>query len=326
MRFRLLLLVILFSTSTLMAISPPIKRLRTLGLPWFTGPLLTPSGHTVEDGHYNIEPYIFYNVTHGKYTSSGKYQSTVDKRFWNLILPIQLGVAPNTEFDIIPQLFSNHKDGQSFTSIGDTELRIAYQVNERHTGLEFFPSANVYITETVPTGKYKKFSYDERDVQGTGSGTFLTSFGVVFTRTYHFGGEHFLALRSNLSYSVASKVRVKGFNAHGGGFRTDGYVYPGDQFLWQLGLEYSLNKNWGLANDFQYINTSRTKFTGQNGVLADGTEASNTSPSSYQWSVAPAIEYSFNMHIGLIAGVWFTFYGRNEDAFISGILALNVYY
>src|SRR5271166_6066085 len=27
--------------------------------PWFTGPLIAPSGYTVKSNHYNIEPYLY---------------------------------------------------------------------------------------------------------------------------------------------------------------------------------------------------------------------------------------------------------------------------
>jgi hypothetical protein len=45
-----------------------------------------------------------------------------------------------------------------------------------------------------------------------------------------------------------------------------------------------------------------------------------------QYSLAPAIEYNWNIDLGVISGVWFTFAGKNAEAFASWVTALNYYY
>ncbi len=49
-------------------------------------------------------------------------------------------------------------------------------------------------------------------------------------------------------------------------------------------------------------------------------------PSSEQWSLAPAIEYDWSTHFGVISGVWFTVAGRNAPAFANWVTAANFYF
>ncbi|MDN3505296.1 MAG: hypothetical protein P0S95_06960 [Rhabdochlamydiaceae bacterium] len=300
------------------------KKTNDLQLPWFTGPLLTPSGVTLYYPHYNIEPYYFFTMNHGEYDSNRRYQSTDKKTTGIFLLPLQFGIGTGIEFDLVSNITTNWKNGESFTGIGDTQTKLEFQVCRKHTG--FPPTGNVYVVISWPTGKYNHFSSHERDVQATGSGSFESMIGTTWSRAYHISGEHYFAWRSNLSLNFSSGVRVKGFNTYGGGFGCSGKVYPGWELNWDTGVEYSITKNWGLACDISFNYQGKTKFSGTSGTAFDGTEGKNTSPSNNQWSLAPAIEYDFNEHIGLIGGVWFTFAGRNSTAFTSGVLALNIYY
>ena len=295
-----------------------------LNLPWLTGPLLAPSGHVVPAGHIDIEPYNYFTFETGVYDSKHHHHSTPHVFSWSLPFLIQAGIAENWELDIVPELVSNHFRGHNFTSIGDTTVQLKYQVQNEPAGLKF-PS-NISINQSFPTGKYQKFSPGNELVQGTGSGAFVTTLGYTATRIYHVHKESFLVWRSFIGYSVASRVHVHGFNNYGGGFHANGYVYPGGKLTWILGAEYSLNRNWVLACDIQYLNQSKTRFTGNPGTLRDGRKSHVGLPSSWQWSIAPALEYNFNFHVGIIGGVWLTFAGKNTTQFTSGVIAVNLYY
>lgn len=296
-----------------------------LNLPWLTGPLLTPAGHVVPKGHINIEPYNYFTVNTGIYDGKRKHHSLPHKFVYNFPFLIQMGIADNLEMDIVPQLVSNHQNGHHFTSIGDSTVQLKYQVQNDPYGLIKVP-ANFAILQTFPTGKYQKFSPGHRTVQGTGQGAFTTTFSFTTTRLYHVHKESYFAWRNYLAYGVSSKVHVHGFNAYGGGFHANGYVYPGNEFSWLFGWEYSLNRHWALACDVAYNNQAKTHFSGNPGTNPDGSIAINSLPSSWQWSLAPALEYNFNFHIGVIAGVWFSFAGRNAAEFVSGVIAVNLYY
>ena len=308
-------------------VPPPMtqaEKNHEMGLPWFTGPLLTPSGHVVPIGHYNIEPYFFYNRHYGDYTHHGKKRTVDITNQFQLVLPIQFGIAPFIEVDVIPQLTSNNSVNGSYTNIGDTSVNLRFQVANHQKG--FVPSGNVFINQSFPTGHYRKFDPAKSDLQSTGSGAFTTTIGYGATRTYYLGGVHYLAWRTNLAYSISSKVSVEGFNSYGGGYGTNGYVYPGNSFTWLFGAEYSMNTNWVLSCDVQYTNSDRNKFRGTAGTSKSGGVAVSSAPSSDFWALAPALEYNWNEHIGLIAGSWFTVAGRNAPAFTSFVAALNIYY
>lgn len=293
-------------------------------LPWFTGPLITPSGYSLSYPHYNIEPYLSYTTRYGIYDANRHFVSTDKKRSIQFLLPIQLGIGKNLEFDINLNLIHHSQDGENFTSLGDTGTKLEYQVSDNPTG--FPPAGNIAISVIWPTGHYRNFSVHERNVQDTGGGSIQTRLMSTWTRTYQLAQESYFQWRWNFVYSIFSSVHVKGFNSYGGGFGTNGTVYPGNQFDTQIGLQLSLNRNWVLASDFVYKYRSKTKFSGINGTNVYGQEASNALPSSSSWGIAPAIEYNWNTHIGLIGGALFTIAGRNDIAFTSGIIALNIYY
>ena len=42
-------------------------------------------------------------------------------------------------------------------------------------------------------------------------------------------------------------------------------------------------------------------------------------------TIAPAVEYNFNQHVGLIAGPWFSLRGKNTTEFFGLVAALFLY-
>ena len=74
--------------------------------------------------------------------------------------------------------------------------------------------------------------------------------------------------------------------------------------------------------DLAYFTTNKTTFSGTAGTTAAGLPATTGGPSSDQLSVAPAVEYNATSNLGFIGGVWFSVWGRNSNAFVSGILSL----
>lgn len=119
---------------------------------------------------------------------------------------------------------------------------------------------------------------------------------------------------------------MKGFNTYGGARNTRGVVYPGNTFTADAAIQYNFTKQWAFACDLIYGHGNKNRFSGKRGTNRDGTKANMTAPSNEQWSLAPAIEYNFSQTLGLIAGPWFTFAGRNSAQFASGVIALNMYF
>src|SRR5580693_8788787 len=70
--------------------------------PWFTGPLLTPSATAIPFGHFNFEPYLFFTQNKGVYDKNWRSHHVPTFTNVNLQLPLQLGIAPDWEFDFVP--------------------------------------------------------------------------------------------------------------------------------------------------------------------------------------------------------------------------------
>ncbi len=116
---------------------------------------------------------------------------------------------------------------------------------------------------------------------------------------------------------------MKGFNIYGGGYKTRGKVYPGNAFSAILSFEFTFNEHWVFALDNVYTHANKIRFSGNPGFLVPDLVPSTVGgPSTEQLSFAPAIEYNFSSHLGMIAGSWFSAMGRNSLEFRSGIISV----
>ena len=301
------------------------------GTPWFTGPLLTPSPYTVDPGHINVEPYVFYSDTNGFYDGHSNRKDVVSYIQWYEQIPIQIGIAKGLEFDLVPSVYTNSKSDKSSTFLGDTLAALHYQAYKSPKNF-WFPSIKVGARVLFPTGNFDRFNPSNSDVQSSGGGCYSTTFTLGLGKAYHMYQGHYINFRTYFGYTYSFPTHVEGFNTYGGGYGTYGTVYPGNSFTWLLGLEYNLTRNWVLAFDLQYSASNKTSFDGVIGTVnpisesEDPVAAEIGSPSNWQWSIAPAIEYNFNTNWGIIAGPWFTIAGKNTGAFISVAAAVNIWY
>ena len=292
--------------------------------PWFTGPLLTPSGHIVPIGYFDLEPYLFITDIHERYDSEWHTRSVPKIFEVDPLLFTQIGLTEKIDFTITPGFFYARSQGRSTTQFDDLPLGFDFQlVKDLPDG--WWPAVKLSINESFPTGKYQKLDPKKNGLDAAGSGSYTTSLGIVISRMFHLYQQHYLSSRLNFSYSIPSHVHVKGFNTYGGGFGTRGTVKPGNSFSLLMGLEYNLSLHWALALDIANVYGNKTTFSGKRGVTSTGATAKVGGPSFDQVSLAPAIEYNFNQSVGIIAGVWFTVAGRNTGQFTSGTIAINWY-
>ncbi len=287
---------------------------------WFTGPLLTPSGHVVPLGHQNYEPYIYWTQTTGEYNSNWAPHSrpTFNNVFFQTLL--QFGVLPKTEFDIFPQFTYNETRGEHRWRVSDLPILLNFQLLYDHVD-NWAPGIKIKIGANIPLGKYDNLKENLYTTDAGGVGSWFPSFGVVFARMFHISGIHYLPCRLFLNYSIGTPVNVRGKSVYGGVKQTRGTVYPGNVFLVLASLEYSLSQNWALALDIEYQHTNKNRFSGR---TPPGTKP--VFPSRERFALAPAIEYNWNPNLGIIAGPWFTVAGRNSRDFISYVIAFNVYH
>ncbi len=291
--------------------------------PWFTGPLLTPSALVVPYGKVNIEPYVYLKTRKASYDAHGHSKNQPKFTEYNPQLICYIGVTECISFQFTPQLVSSRTEGQSSTHIGDLPLGFDFQLfaqNERP-----WAALKFYIRETLPTGHYQKLDPSNLGTDASGKGSFATQAGFIFSKEFHYSTWHYLRPRLALFGQYSHPVHVRGFNSYGGGFGAAGKVFPGAEYTALLGLEYSLSQRWALALDIKDVYNQKVRFKGQKGIGLNGAPASLGGGSSYQLSVAPALEYNFNEKMGLIGGSWFTLAGRNSTDFLTWVIAFNYY-
>lgn len=294
--------------------------------PWFTGPLIAPSAHVISRGHFNIEPFLYYTTSYGTYGPNWKAHSFSDNIYsLNVQVPVQVGLSKKIDFSISPQGFHNWTKGQSSWEVGDLPFGFDIQLLADEPD-KWWPAILIALKVAAPVGKYDHLDPRKNGIDGVGSGAWMRIASLVFGRLFHFSGVHYLNTRFVISYTVPTTAHVHGYNVYSGGHGTKGSVNPGNILSSDIGLEYSLTQNWVLALDIFYQHSDLNTFHGKRGRDANGNPNVTGTPSSEQFSLAPAFEYNWNTNLGLIAGVWFTYAGRNTSEFVSGVVAYNIYY
>lgn len=318
--------------------------------PWFTGPLLTPSGHVIPRGHSNYEPYIYWTDVQGSYDNHWHYFRTPPS-FEQVLsqTALQFGILPATEIDIFPQFLYNNSGGEHMWRVADLPVAVAFQLLMDQPDT-WWPAIKLRVGAIIPLGKYDRLDDKKRATDVGGYGNWAPSLSLVTTKVYHFGGPHYFAWRMGFTFTFTTPIHIHGISIWGGSLsvpqtRTPpvlapvvpfdvltptmdprqirGTIYPGCVFVTQQGFEYSLTQQLVLALDLQYVHANRTRFSGHSAGIP------MSASSAEQFSVAPALEYNFNANVGVIAGPWFTVAGRNNNqtnAFISWVFAINVYH
>jgi hypothetical protein len=288
--------------------------------PWFTGPLLAPSGHVVPQGSVNYEPYFYWSKTPRKYDNHWHSRS-LPHTFSNLLIQptFQIGILPATEFDLAPQYNYNNYRGVHDWTVGDIPIELAFQIVKHPPG-SWIPAIKLRLSSNLPIGNYQRLSPDKMGTDVGGSGNWNPGVGLVATRIIQLSGIHYLAWRFFMTYNIGTPVHVHGLNTYGGTPTTHGTVYPGNIFLTVFSMEYTLTTNWVFAIDFQYQHNNKTRFSGKSGGTALKT------PSSELVAIAPAIEYNWSANVGVIFGPYFPITGRNTGDFFQWIFAINIYH
>lgn len=285
--------------------------------PWYAGPLLTGSANTVDPGKYNQQPYLFVNDFYGIYDKNEKLRSQPDEVQTNSVYIAQTGLAKGWDLKLTLQGFYNRREGKGGGGFGDLSLETGIALVQQ---TPWIPAIKLGLTETFPTGKYDDLNPENNGIDATGAGAFSTTVSLNFSKVVWWVLLHPMNFRLSLNYTIPSHVSVTNFHAYGGADGASGTIKPGQSFTGNFAAEYSFTKYWVLAMDLSYVNQGRTRFTGNPGRLSTGEFAPSGTPSNEQLSLAPALEYNPYANMGFVGGVWFTVYGRNSSAFISGVI------
>jgi hypothetical protein len=293
--------------------------------PWFTGPLLAPSADTITIGHQNFQPYLFITDDVGFYNQNGRLTHQNTSQTISPSMLYTLGLTHFMDMQVTLPYDFNTRKNQFDSNISDISALLGFSIlkDQRHSIL---PSIRFTVGETFPTGRYQNLNPRKLGTDSTGAGSYQTTFGIIMQKLLLMYGIHYLRIRLSALYSITASTKVHNFNAYGGGFGTNGTASPGNQATFDLAFEYNLTQNWVTAIDIYYLTVNKSYFSGNSGVTITGAPATVGLRTLDQFSLAPAIEYNFNADLGVIAGVWFSVFGRNADDFVSGVISLNYYH
>ncbi len=289
--------------------------------PLFTGPLLARSGHTIPAGHHDFEPYFFYTDNLGMYG-----------RHWNLVhSPSHINLTANPLYSfgltdwmdvqfLLPYTVNNANGPHSYHHFSDTTVLMGFQLIEQHG---FWPDFRLSIAETLPTGKYENIN--NSGSSATGLGSYQTTLGFNFQYLYHLGGERYLRTRFVADYNYSSNLRVSGRSAYGGLPTSHGTVHPGPMVNVDLAFEYTWTRHWAVVMEGYFNHRQPSHFTGIVGNTTNKPVVIGHDTSD-ELSIAPAFEYNWNEHIGIIAGEWLSVTGKNAIDFMSTVVAINIFW
>lgn len=296
------------------------ERAKKMFNPWYAGPLITGSAHTLDPGLVNIQPYLYVFDNFALYDSKRHAHDIKKYIVVNPTATIQTGIFKWLDVTLGLQGYYKQREGVSSGNIGDTSLSFGIQLI-RET--EYIPAVKLALSESFPTGKYRNLKPHKAAVDSSGNGSFVTGIGLNFGKVIWWWLTHPLNVRLASKYSIYSDINVKNFNAYGGGYGTKGHVKTDGIFTADLGLELSLTQKVVIALDVCYEYDKKFTFKGKKGFTIDNEPAETGSPMSDVLSLAPALEYNFTPDIALIGGAWFSVYGKNAFDFACGIITFT---
>lgn len=290
--------------------------------PWFTGPLLAPAGRTVPLGHFNFEMYAFDTNLTGEYDATGKKIKIPPFKSLQYNPLFTYGLADNVDAEISVPYTINNSVGKRAEHIGDTTVILGFQAL-RQQPKSWVPNIRMVLAEVIPTGRYDNLNPTDLGTGITGAGCYQTILGVRFQDLSQFSETHYLRTRLALSYVYADPDKTTGKSGFGGTLTTRGHIKPGNTMGVDLAGEFTVTQNWVAVMEVYYIYHQESQFTGQDPYLG---KLLIHHPAFFTTSIAPAIEYNFSKHFGVIGGVWLTVKGKNSPAFSSAVIAFNTYW
>jgi hypothetical protein len=285
---------------------------------WWTGPLLAPNAGTLPQGHLLFEPYVYDVIGIGHFDQDGALKASRYQADYGSQSYINYGVTDIFTAGLIPR-FGHQQLGEGQNSaaavdLGDISLQGQLRLNNFDEASRI-PTISVNIGETFPTGRYDRL---DRLGDGLGSGTYSTAFALYGQSYFWMGNGRLLRTRLDLTYSVSTDVGVSGASVYGTTAGFHGHADPGDEFTADLAFEYSVTRQWVLALDLWYQRENSTTVAGNTGTYRSG--------DSQLFYVAPALEFNWSGRYGLIAGARIAAAGRNAEASVAPLAAINCFF
>ncbi len=325
----------------------------TYAEPWYSGPLLsepaivTPVGHGYLQVHaYKINNYGAYNENFGFYSLPRATTGEVDTQF-------NYGLTGNTEAQLLLTYLDNKTEGRQASNLGDTTITIASQLLLQN-GRKWPPNIKFMFRQLFPTGRFDQLNSELFGTDATGQGSYLTTFAMNMEHVTNLWGEHYLIEFATIAVTLPSTITLNGFSLYGGGRETHGTMWPGNEISFNLAVEYSPSQHWGFILESFILAQKASHFRGHLGpveprfgfagtarhrrlnllrrVILNRLRPSHLNLGSdqlighgnvSQFTLIPAIDYSFTKNVSLTGGVWFTVAGKNSPAFYTPMLSFT---
>lgn len=297
----------------------------TYSAPWYTGPLLAPSGKTIPRGHIDLETYAFYTENTGRFDRHWKLIESPSSQSIQINPLFSYGLTSNMDLQFSLPYTINRSQGQSGKHIGDVFALLGFQALEQKESA-WRPDLRLTIQQIFPTGRFDDLNPTNLGTDVTGVGSYQTTFGLNFQHLNTLFQRYYLRKRLSLTYLYAAPVHIRGHTSYGGNAETNGSISPGNMASIDLAGELSLTQNWVLVMEGFYFKRNASNFTGNPGLNSEGLPLTIGNDIIQEFSLAPAIEYNFSANYGLIAGVWFSVKGKDAPDFMSTIIALNAFW
>jgi hypothetical protein len=295
---------------------------------WWTGPLLAASASTLPQGHFLVEPYLYDDITYGRYDTQGRRASTPHENDFGSQSYLLYGLMDRVSIGLIPRFgFEEASQGGSSSrvGVGDLTFQAQYRLTLFREG-GWVPTTSLVLGETVPTGRYDRLGQHPAD--GFGAGAYTTTISVYSQDYFWLGTGRILRTRLDLSYAFSNGVAVDGVSVYGTGAGFAGRANPGDSLTADSSWEYSVTRNWVLALDLVYEHAASTTVVGSyvwsQSVSANLPAIQESSGASRSFGFAPAIEYNWSARMGVIVGARFIPTGSNTSITVTPVAAINM--
>jgi hypothetical protein len=285
--------------------------------PYYGGPLITPGAAIPDPGHFALQPYLFLNDTIGRYDDRGRRHPIPHIHAVNPFLLAFAGIAKRVGLQFAGGYVWNWQSGNRASGWTDPSLTLLLPIVKEDPDR---PAIMLAVRQAFPGGRYQNLNPNRGGLDGQGSGAYITSLWLNFAKLILAFPNHPMRFRISNQFAFPSSANVRELNSFGGGSGTRGTVELASSYRLDSGYEYSFTQRWVGVIDFIYIYAGPTSFFGCPGVDADGCRANVGTLRFQQLSLAPGLQYNFSKVCGLLAGVWFTFWGRNAPQFVSGVI------
>lgn len=289
-------------------------------MPFYSGTLLAIDSRCAAPGYVSLQPFFVLMRENGTYNGDRKLVKAFPTNKAILLTSITTGITSFLDIGVIFLGGYTCFLGQENLLYGDTQVFVSFQAARDQKGT-WIPDIKFLLQESFPTGKYQnlKLAKGRSDISGTGA--YETSLVFITRKIFYLFPQHPFNFSLNLSYVLPSNVPVKNINVYKGGPGLEGEVSPGQQFIANLGTEFSVTQNWVLGLDIHYLHRDRAVAKKTNQPLYP-----LGLPSTDEISLAPCLEYNFSPFSSITGALWFPVSSRNSTSFFAGICNVYIYF